>query len=307
MKASVMVIGLYGQSALYAMDHLPKPGESVLSSALQFEGGGKGYNQALCVQRMGRDTTFVTAVGDDAFGACATEEMKRDGIFDPHAILIPGKNTAFASVLVDSHGENVVIVDRGACLAVTAEMINALEDKIAAADVLLLQCELPVETLEAATALAEKHGVYTILNPAPARKLPEEVLKRVDLITPNWTEAHQLCGFSTEESHTPEELAVCLQKQGCSSVVITMGGDGAFVCTEEGRWHQPAFAVHAVDTTGAGDTFNGALAAKISEGCKLDEAIRFAAAASAISVSRRGVLQAIPTISEVENFLSTAR
>lgn len=298
-----MVIGLYGQSALYAMEHLPRPGESVLSHALQFEAGGKGYNQALCVQRMGCDTSFVTAIGDDAFGACALENMKRDGIADPRTFVVPGKNTAFASVLVDSNGENMVIVDRGACLAVTADMIQTLDAHISAMSVLLLQCELPLETLVAATALAKKHGVYTILNPAPAAALPTEVLTQVDLLTPNWTEAHQLCGVAPEENRVPEELATCLHAQGCRNVVITMGGHGAFVSDREQSWHQPAFSVSVVDTTGAGDTFNGAIAAKISCGSTLCEAVRFASAASAISVSRRGVLNAIPTASEVTAFL----
>lgn len=142
MNASVIVIGLYGQSALYAVNHLPQPGESILSSALQFEPGGKGYNQALCTHRMGCNTKFVTAVGEDAFGVCALELMERDGLAEPCLFTIPGTNTAFASVLVDAGGENVVIVDRGACLAVTGEMLHVLKESFAGASVLLLQCEL---------------------------------------------------------------------------------------------------------------------------------------------------------------------
>lgn len=304
MNASVIVIGLYGQSALYAVRHLPQPGESILSAALQFEPGGKGYNQALCAQRMGCATKFVTAVGEDAFGACAAELMKQDGLTDPCLFVIPGTNTAFASVLVDANGENVVIVDRGACLAVTGEMLHALEDFFAAASVLLLQCELPLEVLDAAAAMAKKHGVFTILNPAPAAEIPEHILERVDLLTPNWTEAHQLCGLPVQADRDPAQLAAMLQAKGCQNVIITMGHRGAYLCEGRKTQLQPAFCVTAVDTTGAGDTFNGALAAEVSSGSTLADALRTATAASAISVSRRGVLNAIPTKAEVKRFLA---
>lgn len=305
MDASVIVIGLYGQSALYTVKHLPQPGESVLSTALQFEPGGKGYNQALCVQRMGCTTKFVSAVGQDSFGSCAQELMEQDGLTDPHLFKIPGTNTAFASVLVDANGENVVIVDRGACLAVTGDMLHALESSFAEASVLLLQCELPLEVLDAATALAQKYRLFTILNPAPAIGLPDHILKRVNMITPNWTEAHQLCGLPVQADRDPAELSEALQRRGCENVVITMGHKGAYLREGQSTYFQPAFRVDVEDTTGAGDTFNGAFAAEICQGSKLSDALRFATAASAISVSRRGVLRAIPTREEVELFLET--
>lgn len=304
MNASVIVIGLYGQSALYAVRRLPQPGESVLSAALRFEPGGKGYNQALSAQRMGCATKFVTAVGEDTFGDCAPERMKQDGLIDPCLFVIPGTNTAFASVLVDARGENVVIVDRGACLAVTGTMLHALEDSFAAASVLLVQCELPLEVLNEAVDMAKKHSVFTILNPAPAADIPKRVLERVDLLTPNWTEAHQLCGLPVRADRDPAELAAMLQEQGCSNVIITMGNRGAYLQEGQNGRFQPSFCVAARDTTGAGDTFNGALAAELSNGSTLADALRVASAASAISVSRQGVLNAIPTQEEVRHFLA---
>lgn len=304
MNASVIVIGLYGQSALYAVRRLPQPGESVMSTALRFEPGGKGYNQALSAQRMGCATKFVTAVGEDAFGACAPERMKQDGLIDPCLFVIPGTNTAFASVLVDAQGENVVIVDRGACLAMTGAMLHTLEDSFVAASVLLVQCELPLEVLDEATAMAKKHGVLVILNPAPAADIPKPILERVDLLTPNWTEAHQLCRLPVQEDRAPAELAAMLREQGCPNVIITMGSRGAYLQEGQKGHFQPSFHVAAKDTTGAGDTFNGALAAELSNGSALTDALRVASAASAISVSRRGVLNAIPTKEEVRRFLS---
>lgn len=307
MKKHITVIGLYGQSALFNLEHLPTPGESVLSRELRFEGGGKGYNQALCAQRMGCDTSFFTAVGDDSFGESALDEMRRDGISDPHTFVFPGKNTAFAAVIVDSRGENEVIVDRGAQLELNRERLAAIESCIATSSVLLLQCETPIEVLQQVTELAEKNGVYVILNPAPATQLPKEVLARVDLLTPNWTEAHQLCNLTVTDDRTPLELAVALHRKGCKAVAITMGSKGAFVYDGEQSWQQKPFSVQAVDTTGAGDTFNGAVAAQIAKGETLPEAIRFATAASALSVCRRGVLDAIPYFSETMRFLEETR
>lgn len=161
-----------------------------------------------------------------------------------------------------------------------------------------------MDVLDAATAMAREHRIFTILNPAPAAEIPAHILERVDLLTPNWTEAHQLCGLPVQADRDPAVLAAMLQAKGCKNVVITMGHRGAYL--QEGRkaYFQPSFRVSAVDTTGAGDTFNGALAAEISRGSPLVSALRIAAAASAVSVSRRGVLSAIPTRAEVEQFLA---
>ena len=193
MKGSVLVIGLYGQSALHAVKRLPLPGESILSTEIQFEPGGKGYNQALSACRMGCRTVFATAVGADLWGTQAEQCFKDSGFSQYRAISVPGASTAFASVLAAEDGENEVVVNQGACGRVTEEMIFSLEDLFSQAAVVLLQCELPPEALRAAVSLAKRHHAYTILNPAPARDLPASIFEGADLLTPNWTEAHQLC------------------------------------------------------------------------------------------------------------------
>lgn len=306
MSGSILVIGLYGQSAFHGVKRLPQPGESVLSKRVQFEPGGKGYNQALCACRMGCETMFATAVGEDLWGDQAEEIFRSDGFLRYRALRLPGTGTAFASVLAAEDGENVVVVNQGACGAVTGGMIETLEDLICRASVLLVQCELPVEALDTATALARRHGVYVMLNPAPAKPLPGEILQRVDLLTPNWTEAHQLCGRPVRADTDPAALAEALADLGSGAVVITMGSRGALLW-EQGRTHyQEAFPVTAVDTTGAGDTFNGALAAELARGISVREALPFAAAASALCVGRSGVLNAIPTRARTEAFLRKA-
>lgn len=303
MKGSVLVIGLYGQSALHAVKRLPLPGESILSTEIQFEPGGKGYNQALSACRMGCRTVFATAVGADLWGTQAEQCFKDSGFSQYRAISVPGASTAFASVLAAEDGENEVVVNQGACGRVTEEMIFSLEDLFSQAVVVLLQCELPPEALRAAVSLAKRHHAYTILNPAPARDLPASIFEGADLLTPNWTEAHQLCGLPVEETRSPSELAKRLLDKGSKSVIITMGHQGAFL-SQGGREHfQPAFPIQAVDSTGAGDTFNGAVACEIARGIPLEQSLQTAAAASALCVSRSGVLQAIPWRREVESFL----
>ena len=303
MKESVLVIGLYGQSVFHTVSRLPLPGESILSRNTLFEPGGKGYNQALSACRMGCSTIFVTAVGSDLWGANAGQCFAESGFSQYRAMNIPGHSTAFASILAADDGENEVIVSQGACAHVTEEMIASLEDLFSQAAVVLLQCELPLEALRAAVLLAKRHHAYTILNPAPARELPPSVFEAVDLLTPNWTEAHQLCGLSLQETHSPSELAKRLLDKGSKAVILTMGHRGAFLRHGNQELFQPAFPVQAVDSTGAGDTFNGAIACEIARGVPLEQALRMASAASALCVSRSGVLQAIPTREEAEAFL----
>ena len=213
---------------------------------------------------------------------------------------VPGASTAFASVLAAEDGENEVVVNQGACGRVTEEMIFSLEDLFSQAAVVLLQCELPPEALRAAVSLAKRHHAYTILNPAPARDLPAAIFEGADLLTPNWTEAHQLCGLPVEETRSPSELAKRLLDKGSKSVIITMGHRGAFL-SQGGREHfQPAFPIQAVDSTGAGDTFTGYFVACMAAGRPEEECLDLASRAAALAVSRPGAAPSIPTMDEVQ-------
>jgi len=300
MSKRIAVIGLYGMSALFHLKKLPDIGETARSEGLIFEPGGKGYNQALAALRAGADIFFATAVGTDPYGRGADGVFQRDGILRYKCLVMQDAATAFAAVAGDAAGNNIVIVEQGACARVTPDMIQSLEGELADCEILLLQCEMPDAALLRALELGKRHGLYTILNPAPARLLPAGLLAMVDLLTPNWSEAVSIAGLSG----SPEEVGRRLADMGCANVIITMGGNGAFVRPKGQRGYiQPAFQVPCVDSTGAGDNFNGALAARLLIGDCLQDGARYAAASSALSVTRRGVMDAIPTIEMVEAFL----
>lgn len=298
----IAVIGLYGMSALFRLERLPAEGETVGSVGLCFEGGGKGYNQALGALRAGGEVFFATAVGEDAYGRQAEEVFRADGLRRFTCLRNAQAATAFAAVASDAAGRNIVIVEQGACAQVTPAQIDSLEAELAQCAVLLVQCEMPGNAVRRALELGRRHGLRTICNPAPAVSLPEGTLALADVVTPNLGEARALAGLPQGE---PEALCRRLRELGCRDIIITLGGKGAYVSPAGAAGYlQPPFPVHCVDSTGAGDNFNGALAARLAEGASLGEAVRYAAASSALSVTRRGVLQAIPTHSQVEAFLS---
>lgn len=261
------------------VDHFHNPGETVVASSTFSEIGGKGINQAIAAARMGAKVSFLAAVGDDADGKQCERCAANEGI-DGHFAVKQGEKTTFAFILTDSRGENRVTGYHGAEL--TADDVAGFEEAIARSDILLLQQEVPEGVNIAAARLAKKHGVQVILNPAPIRPISPDLAENVDLVTPNEHEAAGLAGY-----HFPQQ-------------VTTLGGEG---CQIRGGAKIPATAVKAVDTTGAGDTFNGVLAVCLAEGCLLENACRWAVAASGISVTRHGVLASIPSRNEIERMI----
>ena len=301
MKKRLAVIGLYGMSALFRLDKFPQPGETVQSHGLVFEPGGKGYNQALSARKMGASVFYATALGDDVYGKQAPEVFRRDGLTDFSCLHVAGQPTAFAAVVSDASGENQVIVEQGASACWNAAMADSLEKEIAACSVILLQCEMPNEPLFRLLTIARENGLYTVLNPAPARQLSAELLSMCDLVTPNWGEAQMITGLS---GASVEDVAQALLALGCGGCVITRGKDGAYAQRHgETGFYQPAFRVEAVDTTGAGDNFNGALCARLLAGDNFETAVRYACASSALRVTKHGVIGAIPALEDVKEFL----
>ena len=301
----IAVVGLYGMSALYRVGELPEPGETVTSRELIFEPGGKGYNQAVAALKMGGDVFFCTAVGEDVYGAAAETELQK--VFGDRCKCIRVRNqvTAHAAVLCDRNGENEVIVHPGALAEMDGQIVEELKQDLKECSMLLLQCEMPLRAVESLLAYGKSQGLYTVLNPAPAAELPDRVLKNCDLLTPNWGEAQAIAGI---RGGTVETTAERLLDRGCGAVILTLGSRGAYV-RERGvpGYYQQAFRVAAADTTGAGDIFNGALCAGLMNGRDLRSAVTMAAAASAVSVTRRGVLQAVPTLEETAVFLERER
>lgn len=290
-------IGLGGESVFLSVDHFHAPGETLQAKGLFVEAGGKAYNQAVAAARLGASVCFFGAVGRDSGGALCREVLEAEGVL-PVLEIIPNVNTAYACILTDAKGENQVTVSRGAADCLSADFICRQEDAIARCTHLLLGLECPLEATAAALKLAKKHGIFTILNPAPAISLDVEFLRSFDLITPNLQEAAVLLGLT----YTPEipVLGRLLQEAGLTNAVVTLGGMGSLLVTPSEQIRFPALPVKTVDTTGAGDTFNAALAVAISRGKSMEEAIEFATNASAWSVSRNHVLESLPTARELE-------
>ncbi len=302
-KTKIGVIGLGGQSAFMSAGHFPAPGETVSCQSLFFEPGGKGYNQAVACSRMGVDTVFIGAVGKDDNGKACREDLLRQGVIP--CLIEKEIPTAFATIMTDSSGENTVSVFPGAAKLLTPEDLRS--DKVMTqfreCIYLLLQNELSPDCLLEACKIGKELEIPVVFNPAPAENIPMEAIQSSALITPNYGEAKHLTGFLENEQPTGEELAECLKEQGVFRAVITMGGQGALVM-EQGKIQRiPAFSCgQAVDTTGAGDTFNGFLTAALSMGESLCDAARMAAVAAGISVTRRGAAGSIPTKAEVDGY-----
>ena len=295
----VVVVGSTNTDMVVKSERIPAPGETILGGRFLMNPGGKGANQAVAAARLGGDVTFVAKVGDDLFGREAKGLFAKEGIRTEYVQTDASEPSGVALIMVDAKGENCIAVASGANGALSPGDIGAARGAIETAGVLLMQLETPLETVRCAARWAAAKGVPVILNPAPACALPAELLKCVDLITPNESEAELLTGVKVTDEATAQAAAAALCAKGVRRVVITMGARGAFIFAEGKGFFVPAFKVQAVDTTAAGDVFNGALAVALTEGLPLTEAVRFAAKAASISVTRMGAQASAPYRTEV--------
>ncbi len=303
MKPRLVVIGSANMDLVVRSAHIPAPGETVLGEAFRQIPGGKGANQAVAAARLGAEVTFVGRVGPDLFGEAIRVGLQADGIDTTFLQTDPTEPTGVALIGVDAKGQNAITVASGANYKVTASDVEQAFSAIESASAVLLQMEIPVETVLYAAQRAHAAGVRVILNPAPASPtapLPDSLLTQIDVLTPNEHEAAALLGYETIDGLDWESVASRLLDRGVKAVVVTLGENGCVLADGTGIRRLPAFAVTAVDTTAAGDCFTGALAVAIAEGRSLDEAARFAAQAAAISVTRAGAQPSLPTRSEVE-------
>lgn len=295
----IVVVGSSNTDLVIKTERIPEPGETVLGGRFMMAAGGKGANQAVAAQRLGADVTFVACVGDDLFGKDAVEGYRKEGMNISHVSVKEGVPSGVASIFVDAAAENVIVVAPGANSELGREEIDAAETEISQADFVLMQLETPMETVEYAAAKAYAAGTKTVLNPAPAAKLSDSLLEKLWLITPNRTEAQLLTGLPVTNETEAQAAAEALAAKGVKNVVITLGSKGAYILSEGFRGTVPANPVKAVDTTAAGDTFNGALCVALSEGRTLQQACSFAAKASAIAVTRMGAQPSIPFRREI--------
>lgn len=294
---SICVVGSVNADLVIRVATLPRPGETVLGGSFSSVHGGKGANQAVAAARAGAATTIVARVGDDPLGTAALGALAAEGIDVSHVATTPACATGVALILVDGRGENSIAVAGGANDRLSPDDVERARRAIEAADVLLVQLEVPLETVVRAVAIARAAGRTVVLNPAPARPLPEDLLAAVDVLTPNETEAETLAAAPAADAPS---LCRGLLGLGCRAVVLTRGAAGAVVATPSGSVPVPAVPVTAIDTVAAGDVFSGCLAVALAEGSDLVAACRFAAAAAAISVTREGAQASAPRRDEIE-------
>lgn len=300
MKHKIFVIGSCNTDMVVRSERIPALGETILGGRFMMNPGGKGANQAVAAARLGGNTTLVARVGNDMFGSKSVELYKKDGI-DTSAIVIDDKApSGVALIMVDAKGENCISVAKSANDELSVEQVKAIENKMNKDDILVVQLEIPQETVDYAVRVAHERGLRVILNPAPARTLPSSIYSVLYMIVPNETEASLLTGVEVIDTDSAKAAAAILSSRGVKTVVITMGRQGALVYEDGACELVPAFKVKAADTTAAGDTFCGAVAVALSEGRSVREAVLFGNRASSIAVTRLGAQASVPTRAEVD-------
>lgn len=304
MDKQIVVIGSSNTDMIVQTPHIPRPGETILGGTFNTAAGGKGANQAVSCARAGGKVTFIARVGKDMFGDQALQGFQADGINTEYVVTDPEAPSGVALIIVDDQGENSIAVASGANGNLSVGDVETAQAAIENAGIVLMQLEVPLETVEAAAKMADSRQVQVILNPAPAQPLSDALLKKVAILTPNETEAQMLTGIEVNSECTANQAAKSLVDKGVDSVIITLGAAGAYVFAEEFKGMVAGFKVNPVDTTAAGDTFNGVLAVALAEGRSLEQAVTFANAAAALSVTKLGAQPSAPDRESVEAFLA---
>jgi ribokinase len=301
----IVVVGSSNTDMIIKVPHVPVPGETIIGGTFSTAAGGKGANQAVAAARAGGDVTFVARVGEDMFGQKAKDGFVKDNINVDHVLNDKDAPSGVALIFVGEDGENSIAVASGANANLSPSDVEVAGDAISSADILIMQLETPLETVQKAATIASENGVKVILNPAPACELSDDILSRVSILTPNESEAELLTGIKVESEKDAAAAADALMAKGIETVIVTMGPKGAFVVTADSKELVGGFSVKAVDATAAGDVFNGTLAVAMAEGKPLKEAVKFANAAAALSVTKLGAQPSAPTREEIEKFLSS--
>lgn len=299
MKPKIVVIGSSNTDMICRVPHIPKPGETVLGGDFLTVQGGKGANQAVAAARAGGKVTFVACVGNDLFGKQAIESYKADGIDTSCITLVDDAPTGVALINVADSGENSIAVASGANARLSPAAIDKFRDIILSAQIILMQLEIPIETVYHVARMANAAQIPVVLNPAPAQEIDPAILPMISCITPNEHEAIEVSGIFPPDPELVSEMADKILMNGSKSVIITLGSKGAFYREGNQKEIVPGIAVLAVDTTAAGDTFNGYLVVELAKGKTLREAISLANKAAAISVTRMGAQPSIPYFSEI--------
>lgn len=300
----VAVFGSFVVDLMGRTPHLPVPGETVKGSMFKMGPGGKGFNQGVAAHKAGADVTMVTKLGKDSFANVALDAMKELNMKQDYVFVTEEAETGCALILVDENtSQNEIVVLLGACNTITDDEVDSLTNTLKDSEYLLTQLETNVSATNRVIDIAHKNHTKVILNTAPVQPIEDEVLKKVYLITPNEVEAEILTGIPVDSKENADKAADWFFEKGVENVLITLGGRGVYIATNEKREIIPAYHVEAIDTTGAGDAFNGGLVAALAEGKNLWEAAAFANALAAIAVQRLGTTPAMPTREEIEQFI----
>ena len=302
MHNRIAVVGSLNIDLVVELDRMPHPGETVFGTTLERHAGGKGLNQAVAAARLESDVHMIGAIGDDGSGDWLLDVVRREGIHAEGIAKVSG-TSGTALIEVDSSGENRIIVIPGANDAVDPGSVAAHLKSLSAVDVVLTQGEVPIEVMAAAAETGRAIGAHVVMNPAPVRDYPKELLANVDVLVPNEHEAHTLTGMSVSNMVDAVEAAQFLREQGPSCVIITRGDKGAVWASPDGSGQSAAFKVSAVDTVAAGDAFCGGLSSGLARGLGMAESLRWGAAAGALAATGRGAVPSLPSLAKVTDLL----
>ncbi|HEY4935111.1 MAG TPA: ribokinase [Puia sp.] len=302
-KSKITVVGSSNTDMVIKADHLPGPGETILGGTFFMNPGGKGANQAVAAARLGGDVSFICKTGDDIFGRQSLQLFTEEGINTSFLISDSSHPSGVALITVDKNAENCIVVASGANAALNPSDLIKAREMIIQSSMILMQLEIPLDTVGYVAAIAFEKNIPVVLNPAPACMLPDSLLSHISILTPNKTEAEMLTGIKVHNIESAKEAAQKIRDRGVKTVIITLGSKGAIVLHDNVFSHIPSCPVTALDTTAAGDTFNGALVVALSEGKDILEATAYACKAAAISVTRIGAQASIPYKREVDAFI----
>lgn len=300
----ILVIGSINMDLVIKSSFIPRPGETVIGESFYRACGGKGANQAVTISRLGGNCYFVGKIGCDSFGTELKENLIKNRVIIDYLVEDDLEPSGIAFIIVDKNGENSIVVAPGANMKLKREDIERTLPIIPQAGTLLIQLEIPIETVEFSLNLAKKYSLMTILNPAPVRqKIDKEIISLADIITPNKSELEKITETELKNDEDIIKAGKKILEYGVKWVIVTLGSRGVIGIGKDREIFMPAIKVSPIDTTGAGDVFNGALTLKLSQGESLEKAMRFAVICAGISVTRKGAQSSIPTLEEVNNFI----
>lgn len=297
----ICVIGSLNMDLVVNVEEMPKKGQTLIGSSFKEVPGGKGANQAVAIAKLGGDISMIGKVGNDSFGKTLINQLKENNVKTDY-IYTEDSSSGVAMITVDKNAENSIVVAPGANFKVLREDIDKCIDAIKNSEIIVLQLETPIDTIKYALEKSKELGKFTILNPAPAAKLSDDIIRNVDLLTPNETELEILSGVKIDCEEDIKKAAEVMIEKGVKQLIVTLGSKGSLYIDEDNMKFKKSYKVKAIDTTAAGDSYTGALAVYLSQDKSIEEAMDFASKVGALSVTKEGAQNSLPTLKDVENF-----